>query len=79
MGSRRIELPFEELFKAHPFALEANVVTPGANPRETLEVIHALYDAARRPQNDEPNRENQQHLQGRLAEIGTVRMVPEDQ
>src|SRR5207253_1741800 len=29
VGGRRIKLPFEELFEAHPSALETNVVAPG--------------------------------------------------
>ena len=79
MGGGRIELPFEELFQANPPAFETNVVTPGANPRETLEIMHALYDTARRAHDNEPDRKNEQHLHDRLAEIGNVRMVPEDQ
>ena len=78
MGGRRIKLPFEELFEAHPSALETNVVAPSANPRETFQVMHALYDSARRPHDQEPNRKNKQHLQGGLAEIGNVRMVSKD-
>ena len=59
MGGRRIKLPLEELFQAHPSAFEINVMAPGANPRETLEVMHALYDAARRAHDEEPNRKNE--------------------
>ena len=79
MGGRSVKLPFEELLEAHPSALETNVMAPGANPRETLEVVHALYDAARGAHDEEPNRKNEQHLQGGLAKIRNIRMVPKDQ
>ena len=59
MGGRRIKLPIEELFEPHPFAFVTNEVAPGANPRETLEVMHALQDSARGAHDQKPNRKNE--------------------
>ena len=79
MGGRRIKSLFEELLEAHPSAFVANVMAPGANPRETLEIMHSLYDSASRAPDQKPNGEDEQHLQSGLAEIGNVRMISKDQ
>lgn len=79
MSSWCVKLPFEVLFHSHPSVFEINVVAPGANPRETLEVVNALYHSARRTHYNEPNRKDEQHLQCGRAKIRNVRVVPKDQ
>ena len=78
MGSRGIKALLEEFFERHPTALVLDAAAPGANLHEFLKILQLGENTTGGTGDEEPDAENEKHLQNGLSKIGDKGLVTEN-
>lgn len=76
---RRVKTVLEEFFHRHPFSLAIDAAAPRANVKKLFELLQPFEASTRGRIHEQPDSENEQHLQHRRFEIRNANVSFENQ